>query len=191
MKTSLLWFRSNLPFYPKKYISHLLILISIIVSIIGFVFPNIVSIFWLHRISLSTVAIPFLFWQILLFQFLHGWLLHLFLNSYFLYQAWPEIEARMKRKSYIQFFFWTTIFVAISLWILSPYSLTIGISGFCMALLSYLYMDLTRIRHPYANQILFMLIVNVLMWLYGNISFVWHASGALAGFIWWYLRNKH
>lgn len=186
------WFRfpSMIPFYPVRYVAHFLILISAIVSIIGFIFPRFTLLFSLHQTSITISSFPFIFLQILLFQFLHANFLHLFLNSYFLYQAWPELEMRMHRSKFINFFLFGTIFVALSLWFFSPNSYTIGISGFCMAILSYLYMDLARIRHPHANQILFMLIVNVLMWLYGNISFVGHASGALWWFLWWYLKNK-
>jgi membrane associated rhomboid family serine protease len=180
----------HLPFYPKKYISHLLIVLAVVVSVIGFLFPIFVYLFWLHRINLNVSTLPFLFGQLILFQFLHwGWL-HLFLNCYFLYQAGPEIEARMKRKEYLLFFFSTTVFVALLLWIFSPNALTVGISGFCMALLSYLYMDLSRIHHPFANQILIMLVANVALWFTGSISFVGHASGAVAWFLWWYKKYK-
>lgn len=117
-------------------------------------------------------TLPFLLGQVFLYQFFHGGWMHLFFNSYFLYSAGPEIETRMKRKEFLQFFIGGTFFVAVSLWFFAPYSLTIGISGFCMALLSYLYMDLQRIRHPLANQILTMLIINILIGFTGNISFV-------------------
>jgi hypothetical protein len=50
-----------------------------------------------------------------------------------------------------------------------------------MALLSYLYMDLRSTHHPMANQILIFLVINILLGLYGNISFVGHASGAVWG----------
>jgi rhomboid protease GluP len=128
--------------------------------------------------------------QLMLFQFLHGGLLHLFLNSYFLYSAGPEVEARMKRREFIEFFLGGTLFVALSLWIFAPYSLTIGISGWCMALLSYLYMDLMGTRHPLANQVLIMLVINILLGLTGNISFVGHLSGAIWGVVWWYWKKR-
>jgi predicted PurR-regulated permease PerM len=82
----------------------------------------------------------------------------------------------MTKRDFFQFFLYGTLFVAASLWVLAPHSLTIGISGFCMALLSYLYMDLQRIRHPMAEQVLIMLVINILLGLTGNISFVGHAS---------------
>lgn len=83
------------------------------------------------------------------------------MNSYFLYTAGPEVEVRMSPNRYIWFFVTSTIFVAIALFILQPGALTIGISGFCMALLSYLWIDLYTTRHPMASQILIMLIVNI------------------------------
>jgi membrane associated rhomboid family serine protease len=66
--------------------------------------------------------------QVLLFQFLHGGIIHLLMNSYFLYSAGPEVEARMSRDRYTWFFVTATIFVAIALLIFQPYATTIGIS---------------------------------------------------------------
>jgi membrane associated rhomboid family serine protease len=111
------------------------------------------------------------------------------MNSYFLYQAGPEVESRMSRRDFVLFFSSNTLFVATCLWFLAPLSLTIGISGFCMALLSYLYMELARDHHPMANQVLIMLIINIALGFTGNISFVGHASGAVWGFIWWYWKR--
>lgn len=175
-------------FQPKKYISHLLIIICIIVSIFWFLRPELIDMFGFARRSDANLV--HLFLQILLFQFFHGNLLHLFLNVYFLYSAWPEIEVRMKRKKYILFFITSTLFVAISLFIFSPLTLTIGISGFCMALLSYLWIDLYTLRNPASNQILVMLVINILLGLSGGISFTAHAAGAVWGVIWWYMRKK-
>jgi hypothetical protein len=86
----------------------------------------------------------------------------------------------MTRREFLLFFLGNTFFVAVALWFLS-HGNTIGISGFCMALLSYLYMDLRSTHHPMANQILIFLVINILLGLYGNISFVGHASGAVWG----------
>ena len=59
-----------------------------------------------------------------------------------------------------------------------------------MALLSYLWLDLSSIRHPMANQILTMLVINVLIGLTPGISFVGHAAGALWGLVWWQMRRR-
>ncbi len=179
----------GIPFYPMQYISHMLILVSVVVSIFGFIFPDLIRYFGLHAISVMMETIPYIVTQGVLYQFLHGDILHILLNVYFLYQAWPEVESRMKRREFLLFFFWNTLFVAVSLWFLSS-GLTIGISGFCMALLSYLYMDLQAIRHPMASQILIMLIINIALGLTGNISFIGHAAGAVFGILWWYRKKK-
>ena len=178
----------GIPFYPRRYISHALIVLSVSIALLGFVFPELISRFGLHAIPIIDRTIPYIMGQIILYQFLHGNFLHIFLNAYFLYQAGPDVELRMKRKEFLLFFLGNTIFVAIALWNLSP-GLTIGISWFCMALLSFLYMDLQSLRHPMANQVLTMLLINVWMWLLGNISFVGHAAGAVFGILWWMMKK--
>ena len=180
---------SGFPFYPTRYISHALIVMAVIVAFLGFIFRDLISYFWLHAIPIMRETIPYILWQVALYQFLHGDILHIFMNSYFLYQAGPEVESRMTRREFILFFLGNTLFVAVALWFLSS-SNTIGISGFCMALLSYLYMDLQATRHPMASQILVMLIINIWLWLTGNISFVGHAAGAVFGIGWWYMRKN-
>jgi len=179
------WSQFPFPFYPKEYFSHALILISVIVAVTGFILPGL-KIFWLHQISLGGEGVIFLIGQLFLYQFLHGDILHLLFNSYFLYQAGPEVESRMSRLRFQLFFLTNTFFVALALWFLAPHSITIGISGFCMALLSYLWIDLHTTRHPLANQILIMLVINIALWLTGNISFVGHFFGAVFGVVWWY-----
>ena len=186
-------FRFRMPtgisFYPTHYISHVLIVVSVVVAILGFIFRDLISYFWLHAIPVMRETIPYILWQVALYQFLHGDILHILFNSYFLYQVGPEVESRMTRREFILFFFGNTLFVAVALWFLSSGN-TIGISGFCMALLSYLYMDLQKIRHPLASQILFMLVLNIALGFIGNISFVWHAAGALFGVVWWISKKK-
>lgn len=184
------WSRFPFPFYPGEYFSHALILVSIVVAFLGFSFPEFQMLFWFHRISLGGDGVIFLIGQLFLYQFLHGNMLHLLLNSYFLYQAGPEVESRMSRSRFQLFFLANTFFVAIALWFLAPQSITIGISGFCMALLSYLWIDLYTTRHPMANQILIMLVINIALWLTGNISFVGHFFGAVFGVMWWFLYRK-
>lgn len=178
-----------IPFYPQKLISHALILGMIIVFFLQSIIPNLISVFGFHPIFLWVESIPIMISQLTLFQFLHGDVLHLFMNSIFLYQAWPEIEVRMSKQRFIIFFIFSTLFIG---WALALFSngLTIGMSGFCMALLSYLWLDLSRVHHPAANQILIMLVMNILLWLSGGISFTAHAAGAIFGIVWWHMYKK-
>ena len=175
------------PFFPQKSFSHLLILICIIIASLWLLFPEFVRLYGLNSRYINSGDYISLVVQVILFQFLHGSYLHLFMNSYFLYQAWPTLEARMSRDRYTWFFITTTIFVSIALLIFQPYVTTIGISGFCMALLSYLWVDLYTTKHPAASQILMMLVINIGIWLIPGISLLWHAAGALWGIIWWWI----
>ncbi len=173
------------PFFPQKSFSHLLIVFCVIIASAGFLLPDLISHYAMHGYYLMYWDYTTLVVQILLFQFLHGSLLHLFLNGYFLYSAWPELEARMSRDRYTWFFITTTIFVAIALLVFQPYVNTIGISGFCMAILSYLWIDLYTTRHPMASQILVMLAINIGIGLVPGISLVGHLAGAIWWLVWW------
>lgn len=180
----------NILFFPNKYVSHTLIAICIIVSVIGFVHEPFRYLYAFHWNALSYGVFDFLM-QSVLFQFLHGNLLHLFANSYFLYSAGPALEARMSRHQFLYFFASTTIFLVVALLIFSaPGTITIGISGFCSALLAYLCVDLYTIRHPQAQEMLILLIINIVIGLFAGISFVGHFFGAVWGVIWWFLLSK-
>ncbi len=177
-------------FDPRKYTSHILIAISAIISFIGFMFPTFQGMYGFHAFHILRWDIFSIVAQVTLFQFIHANLIHLFMNSYFLYTAGPLVESRMSRDRFIAFFICTTLFIALALYFLAPLALTIGISGFCMALLSYLYMDLQTIRHPMTNQILIMLIINIGIGLIPGISLVGHAAGAVFGLFWWWVRKR-
>lgn len=178
------------PFDPKRYFSHLLIVISAGVFLASLVYPDLRQ-FAMNKQSLLFDNYGLLIAQFIMYQFLHWDILHLLFNSYFLYSVWPEVESRMKHMKFKLFFLANTIFVGIALIALtSIYTFTLGISGFCMALLSYLWIDLYTLRHPMANQIGIMLAINVGLWFFGNISLVGHAAGAIFGILWWYSRKN-
>jgi len=147
--------------YSTLPVSYILIAISVVIAICGFVIPGFKDRFGMNQLSLMHGEYVQFLVQIILFQFLHGDILHLLMNSYFLYSAGPTVESRMSRDRYLWFFALTTVFLTVCLFLFSPQSNTIGISGFCMALLSYLWIELYTTRNPLANQILFWLILNV------------------------------
>lgn len=75
------------PFYPKEYFSHTLITVAVIISVLGFLFPGIVNLFGFHHIPLTGDGMILFIGQLFLYQFLHGDIFHILMNSYFLYQA--------------------------------------------------------------------------------------------------------
>ena len=172
------------------YISYILILISVIVSLIAWQNTSLFR-YGFNKTYYSEENYTEFMKQVGLFQFIHGDILHLVMNSYFLYVAGPILEQALWASNFLIFFLSTTLVSAFALYFFAPKSNTIGISGFCMALLSYLGIDLYTTWHPMASQILVMLVINIAIGLTGNISFVGHASGALFGVItWFFLRNK-
>lgn len=166
-------------FSPQKSISHALIIICALVSIIGFININFLNQFSLHSFALQE-GIYALISQSTLFQFLHGNFLHLFMNSYFLFSAGPEVEARMSKNNFLYFFVSTTIFIVVAFLLFSSgFSHVVGISGFCMALLAYLAIDLYSTRHPAFNNIIMMLVINIGIGFLPGISFIGHFFGAI------------
>ncbi len=74
-------------FYGAFLVLIRLILLCIFISTIGFIFPNFIDLYGLSRRYLLGGDYMSLIVQVALFQFLHGSVLHLFMNSYFLYMA--------------------------------------------------------------------------------------------------------
>ncbi len=177
-------------FNPQKSVSHLLIIICIVISILGFISQQFFYSFALNSAVLMNGDIFQILSQVAMFQFLHGDVIHLLFNIYFLYTFGPEIEARMSKDKFITFFILTTLLVAVAITQFSS-GITIGISGFCMALLAYLAMDLYATRHYAFNNIVIMLIFNIAIGLFAGISFTGHFFGAIAGIIAWFIFSKN
>ncbi|MBS9783904.1 rhomboid family intramembrane serine protease [Candidatus Gracilibacteria bacterium] len=179
------------PFYPQKYISHFLIVICAVITGASFLFPFLGN-FAFFGAGWGRFSYATMIGQVILFQFLHGGIMHLLLNSYFLYMVGPETEARMSQNEFISFFIFSTVFVVLGLTFFAPYQPTVGISGFCMALMSYIWVDLKDIHHPMKNQVGIMLAINIGIGLVPgwNISLFGHLFGAIAGVAWWYVRKK-
>jgi rhomboid protease GluP len=128
--------------------------------------------------------------QVWLYQFIHGDILHLVMNSYFLYSAWPILESILGSVGFIIFFVITTIVNVIALYVFAPRSNTIGISGFCMALLAYLWVLMYMTGNPWASQIGMLLIINIALGFAPGISLVGHAAGAITGIAFFFVTNS-
>ncbi len=176
-------------FFEWWYISYLLILLSVIVSLIVWQNKHLMQ-YGMNREYYARWNYPNFLKQLGLFQFIHGDILHLVMNSYFLYSAGPTLEKLIWGSNFIIFFLTTTIVTVFALYFLAPKSNTIGISGFCMALLAYLWIELYTSGDPAASQIGFLLIINIAFGFFPGISFVWHAAGALWGITFWYITQN-
>jgi membrane associated rhomboid family serine protease len=172
----------------NKTISNSLILISLIITLLSFISNSILQ-FWMNLYFVMMWNYIWVLAQFSLYQFLHWWFLHLLSNSIFIYLFWNQIEALIWKNKYILFFILNTIFVGISLLFLSSGN-TIWISGFAMALLAYYFLELKWRNHPDYKWALLFLIINISIWLWSNISFVGHLSGAIFWAIFYYSLKK-
>lgn len=173
----------------KKYtVSNTLIIFSLLATLSSFFITDINQ-FWMSRYYLELWLYPLLLIQIILYQFLHDWLLHFLFNSLFIYIFWNQSELIIGKNKYLLFFILNTLFVAICLLVFSD-SITIGISWFAMAILWYLMMFYKNKNKKEFNWAVVLMVINILIWLDANISFVWHLSWAIFGIIFYLIINK-
>ncbi|MDP2103620.1 MAG: rhomboid family intramembrane serine protease [Candidatus Gracilibacteria bacterium] len=172
----------------NKTISNLLILTSGIVTAISFFLPSVLDygmhpLFWMQGDYLGIVL------QFLLYQFLHGGILHFVMNSFFLFIFGNQVEVLIGRQKYILFFLGNTLFVGIALLLFASAN-TIGISGFAMAILAYIALELKSRNNPEYRSAMIFLFINVVIGLTGNISLVGHLSGAIFGAVFFFFHHK-
>lgn len=176
-------------YFRQGYFSYFLLLASILVSIVGFFYPSFQFTYAFSGSFFLFDNPEMFFLQSVLFQFLHFNLLHLLMNGYFLYAAGPAVEQRMSPSAFFAFFITTTIWIIGGLVLFSE-GRTIGISGFCNAILAYITIDLYKTRHPQAGAFGTMLAVNICIGLMPSISFVGHFFGATWGIFWYFFLHS-
>jgi rhomboid protease GluP len=175
--------------FGSGYISYTLMFLSGVVSLFVWSHKEFFR-YGMNRMYYMQWDYPNFLKQVGLFQFIHGDILHLVMNSYFLYSAGPTLERLLWESNFVIFFLTTTIISVFALYVFAPRSNTIGISGFCMAILAYLWIVLYMIGDPWASQIGTLLIINIAFWFAPGISFVGHAAGALSGVAFWYITHN-
>lgn len=171
-----------------KSFSNILIVLSFAITGVSFFMGNILaygmnSFFLVQGLYIQVIV------QFLLYQFLHGGILHLLSNSFFLYLFGNQVEGLIGRGRFMLFFAFNTLFVGISL-LLFANGNTIGISGFAMAVLAYIFLELRSRNNPEYRSAGIFLLINIAIGFTGNISLVGHLSGAIFGMIFYYLRNE-
>ncbi|MDD2907331.1 MAG: rhomboid family intramembrane serine protease [Candidatus Gracilibacteria bacterium] len=173
--------------YP---ISYILIFISFIFTIIGYIIPDI-YVFGLNKYFLNNGNYTIFFLQLFLSVFLHGGFFHFFFNSIFIYMFGTSLELFvLGRKKYLIFFIFIVLFNGILVTILSGDNTnTIGISGFCMAILSYYVLELRSKNNPDYKGGITAIILNLLIGFMPGISLLGHLFGVIGGIL-FYLYNK-
>ncbi|MDD5377305.1 MAG: rhomboid family intramembrane serine protease [Candidatus Gracilibacteria bacterium] len=172
----------------NKSFSNILIILSFIMTGVSFYVGDILA-FGMNPFFLVQGLYVQLSIQFLLYQFLHAGILHLVSNSFFLYLFGNQVEILIGRGRFILFFLLNTVFVGISLLFFANGN-TIGISGFAMAILAYIFLELRSQNNPEYRSAGVFLLINIAIGFTGNISLVGHLSGAIFGMLFYYLRNE-
>jgi len=172
----------------NKSFSNILIALSCLITGVSFFMSNILN-YGMNRFFVEQGLYVILIIQFLLYQFLHGGILHMLFNSFFLYLFGNQVESLIGRNKFIIFFILNTLFVGIALLFFARGN-TIGISGFAMAILAYIFLELRSRNNPEYKSAGIFLVINILIGLGGNISLVGHLSGAIFGIIFYYLLHR-
>ncbi len=172
----------------KISISNTLILLSIIFTTITYIYPNFL-IFGINNYFYNKWDYLIYFLQFFSWSFIHWGILHLLMNSIFLYYFWNPLEQIIGRKKYLIFFITTTIF----LWFLITHttnSNTIWISWFAMALLSYYTILLYNLKNPEYKWWITALLINIWIWLIPWISLSGHFFWAIYWLIFFMISKR-
>lgn len=162
-----------------------MIIISFIFTLISLKNPEIL-VFWMNSYFIIIWNYLNLFFQFLIYSFLHWWFLHLIFNSIIIYIFWNKVEDIIWWKNYVIFFILTTIFNWIFILLLSNWN-TIWISWFAIALLSFYTLKLYEVKNSEYKWWITAIIINVLIWFSSQISFIWHLFWAIFWVIYFYI----
>ncbi|MDD2487210.1 MAG: rhomboid family intramembrane serine protease [Candidatus Gracilibacteria bacterium] len=168
----------------NKTFSNILIIISAAVTFVSFIYPQILE-YGMNDMYIQNKDYVGIAVQFLMYQFLHGGILHLLSNGLFLYIFGNQVESMIGTRRYVIFFILSTLFIGICILLFTSGN-TIGISGFAMAILGYYAMVLKKINHPEYRGAIFLLAINIGIGFTGNISLVGHLFGAIFGLLFFY-----
>lgn len=178
-----------MPIFNKLTFSNILIVISIIFTVIWYMFPEFILKWSINNYYLYLWN--YFHWIIQFFTgtFLHWGLLHLLMNLIFIYYFWNILEIIMWRNKYILFFILSVIFNGVLLSYFASNSYTIWISGFALAIITYYTLELKALNNPEYKWWVTAIIINIWIWFYPWVSLYWHLFWAIFWIIFFYLNN--
>lgn len=169
-------------------VSNIFIIISFISTLIVLLFPEL-YVFGMNDIFLNEHNYLYFVIQIFMYSFIHGWFFHFFSNALFLMYFGNEVERFIWDKKYLLFFVFVTLSVCI--WILLWWSgNTVGISWFCMALLTYYTLELYNRWNPDYRGWITAIGVNIAIGFMPWISLLGHFFWAISWFLFYQFNKK-
>ncbi len=172
----------------KFTVSNILIVISIFFTLLTAVYPDIYK-FGMNDIFFD--AQIYYIWMIQMFtsQFIHGGIIHLLMNAFFILYFWNVLEKIVWSKKMLIFFILNSLF----LWVFLTFMWagnTVGISWFALAILTYYTLLLKKRHNPEYRGGITAIIINILIWISPGISFLGHLWGMIFGAFFFFIIEK-
>ena len=176
--------------YKTYSVSNILIFISFIVTSIVISSPE-YYVYWINSYFLSQWQMNIFIFQMIIWIFIHWWILHLLSNSIFVYLFWNVVENILWFKKYLFFIITSVIFTAISLIVFSKWN-TVWISWVAMSLLWFYTIVLYLKSNQDYKWWITAIIINIAVWFTPWISLIWHTSWVIIWVLFWliYMNKK-
>lgn len=152
---------------------------SFLATICTEIWPELIIKYWMSSFHYLEWSYWFVFFQLFTSQFIHWDFLHLLFNMIFVYIFWNYVANIIWEKLLTLFFIFSSIFIWIFLLIFSQW-ITIGMSGFALAILSFYSLVLYRKWDLEYKWALFAIILNIFIWFTPWISLLWHLFWAIS-----------
>ena len=166
-------------------VSNIFILISVVFTFIATMYS------WFYAYGMNSAFLnqgQYHIYAIQFFssQFLHGWILHLAMNSIFIFIFWNYVENIIGIHKYTLFFILNSLFVGWAITFLWSWN-TVWISGFAMAVMAYYTLYLKSKNHPDYTWWITALAINIWIWIIPGISLLGHLFWAIWGALYFYI----
>ncbi len=151
--------------------------------------PNIVSFLGMYQNTWDSLFQ--ILYRFATYSFLHAGFFHFFGNVIFIYYFGRIIENIYGANWVWNLWLFITIFSGWILYLFSRYP-TIGWSCFTLALLSIFTYNLYKkwMKEDFKWAVL-LIVLNIFLWLFWNVSFLWHLSGAIGGLLFVWVSDKY
>lgn len=172
----------------NKSFSILLIYCSALMTFLVHLFPELILL-WINDFFIRNNMPYIIFIQFFIWTFMHWSIMHLALNSIFIYYFWNILELLIWRRRFIYFFLFSVFFIWWMLLLNIKWN-TIWISWFAMALLSYYTLELKSKNNPEYKWWITALVINIWIWFLPWISLLGHFYWALAWLIYYFFNKE-
>lgn len=178
-----------MPNFYKFSFSNLLILIWVLFTITWYLNPSFISEWSINNKFLLEQNYFHWFIQFFTWTFIHSWILHLLMNSIFIYYFWNILEVMIWKTKFIIFFILFVIFNWVALNFLDPNASTVWISWFVLAIITYYILDLKRLRNPEYKWWITAIVISIWVWFFPWVSLFGHINWVIFWIIFFYLTH--